>query len=53
MIGVVILPLYLQYLGEEAFGLVGFFYSLAGMDAIIGYGNVANVVTTGSTRTRT
>ncbi|MEN8219711.1 MAG: oligosaccharide flippase family protein [Pseudomonadota bacterium] len=25
MIGVVILPLYLQYLGEEAFGLVGFF----------------------------
>jgi len=25
MIGIVILPLYLQYLGEEAFGLVGFF----------------------------
>jgi len=27
-IGIVILPLYLQYLGEEAFGLVGFFIVL-------------------------
>ena len=25
IIGIVILPLYLQYLGAEAFGLVGFF----------------------------
>ena len=26
-IGIIILPLYLKYLGQEAFGLIGFFYN--------------------------
>ena len=41
VIGLAILPLYLQYLGAEAFGLVGFFSDLAGLDAHIRPGNVA------------
>ena len=33
LIGIIILPLYIKYMGAEAFGLVGFFTMLPPSDA--------------------
>jgi O-antigen/teichoic acid export membrane protein len=37
-IGIVILPVYMQYLGSEAFGLIGFFIMLSGWMALLDVG---------------
>jgi len=38
LLGLLLIPLYLKYLGIEAYGLVGFFTSLTGMLGILDLG---------------
>ena len=42
-IGIIILPLYMSYLGAEAFGLIGFFTMLSGWMALLDVGLSATI----------
>lgn len=39
LVGLAVVPFYLDYLGVEAYGLIGFFCNDAGLVAAVGYGD--------------